>query len=124
MEQTTIKSEKNERVKNMEQDDRKFIYTFDGRGKEDAVDTLKKFSEECNAKDYGKKITVSDIIARGLRKLEFKDMELLQEQSMGLKDSLRQKYKTEKGVEASDDEFVRWLLEEYTPQKHRKRPLQ
>ena len=121
MEQTTIKSEKNERVKNMEQDDRKFIYTFDGRGKEDAVDTLKKFCEECNTKDYGKKITVSDIIARGLRKLEFKDMELLQEQSMGLKDSLRQKYKTEKGVEASDDEFVRWLLEEYTPQKQKKK---
>ncbi len=48
-------------------------------------------------------------------------MELLQEQSMGLKDSLRQKYKTEKGVEASDDEFIRWLLEEYSPQKQKKK---
>jgi hypothetical protein len=50
-------------------------------------------------------------------------MELLQEQSMGLKDSLRQKYKTEKGVVATDDEFIRWLLEEYQPGKLKKKVL-
>jgi hypothetical protein len=99
-------------------------YTFDGAGKEDAVDTLVRFLKECNEKDYGRKVTVSDIIARGIRKLDVKDMELLQEQSMGLKDSLKQKYKTEKGVEATEDDFIRWLLEEYQPQKHRRRPLQ
>jgi hypothetical protein len=112
-------------MSNSEKDSRILLkYTFDGAGKEDAVETLVRFLKECNEKDYGRKVTVSDIIARGIRKLDAKDIELLQEQSMGLKDSLRQKYKTEKGVEASDDEFIRWLLDEYTPQKHKRRPLQ
>lgn len=113
MEQTTIESEKNNKGL--------LKYTFDGAGKEDAVGTLVRFLKECNEKDYGRKVTVSDIIARGIRKLDAKDMELLQEQSMGLKDSLRQKYKSEKGVEASDDEFIRWLLEDYQPQKNKKK---
>ena len=115
MEQTTIESEKNNLDKKL------LKYTFDGTGKEDAVETLGRFLKDCNEKDYGRKVTISDIIARGIRKLDIKDMELLQEQSMGLKDSMRQKYKTEKGVEATDDEFIRWLLEEYTPQKLKKK---
>lgn len=113
MELTTIETEKNNKTL--------LKYTFDGAGKEDAVGTLVKFLKDCNEKDYGRKVTVSDIIARGIRKLDSKDMELLQEQSMGLKDSLRQKYKSEKGVEASDDEFIRWLLEEYSPNKNKKK---
>jgi len=113
MEKTTIETEKNSKGI--------LKYTFDGAGKEDAVETLVRFLKDCNEKDYGRKVTVSDIIARGIRKLDAKDLELLQEQSMGLKDSLRQKYKTEKGVEASEDDFVRWLLEEYQPQKNKKK---
>ncbi len=96
-------------------------FTFDGSGREEAVGILVRFLKECNEKDYGRKVTVSDIIARGIRKLDSKDMELLQEQSMGLKDYLRQKYKSEKGVEASDDDFIRWLLEEYSPNKIKKK---
>lgn len=115
MEQTTNELEKNNKGL--------LKYTFDGSGKEDAVGTLVKFLKECNEKDYGRKVTVSDIIARGIRKLDPKDIELLQEQSMGLKDSLRQKYKTEKGVEATEDEFIRWLLEEYQPGKLKKKVL-
>lgn len=112
MEQTSSEIEKNNKGI--------LKYTFDGAGKEDAVGTLVRFLKECNEKDYGRKVTVSDIIARGIRKLDSKDMELLQEQSMGLKDSLRQKYKSEKGVEATDDEFIRWLLEEYTAGKKKR----
>jgi hypothetical protein len=125
MEQATINPKKtisDPSNESLEKDKLKF--TFDGKGKEDAVETLNRLLRDCNDKDYGRKVTISDIIARGIRKLDAKDLELLQEQSMGLKDSLRQKYKSEKGVEASDDEFVRWLLEEYQPQKHKKRPLQ
>jgi hypothetical protein len=114
MEQTTIENEKNNLDKKL------LKYTFDGTGKEDAVETLGRFLKDCNEKDYGRKVTISDIIARGIRKLDIKDMELLQEQSMGLKDSLRQKYKTEKGVEATEDDFVRWLLEEYSPKQKKK----
>lgn len=117
MEQTTIESEKNNLDKKL------LKYTFDGTGKEDAVETLGKFLKDCNEKDYGRKVTISDIIARGIRKLDIKDMELLQEQSMGLKDSLRQKYKNEKGETGSEDDFVRWLLEEYQPQKLKKKVL-
>jgi hypothetical protein len=122
MEQATINPKKtisDPSNESLEKD--KFKFTFDGKGKEDAVETLNRLLRDCNDKDYGRKVTVSDIIARGIRKLDAKDMELLQEQSMGLKDSLRQKYKSEKGVEASDDEFVRWLLEEYQPQKHKRK---
>jgi hypothetical protein len=90
-------------------------------GKEDAVETLVRFLKDCNEKDYGRKVTVSEIIARGIRKLDAKDLELLQDQTMGVKDSLKQKYKTDKGVEASEDDFVRWLLEEYQPQKNKKK---
>lgn len=121
MEQTTIEPEKmrpEQPNENLEKDKLKF--TFDGKGKEDAVDTLNKFLRDCNDKDYGRKITVSDIIARGLRKLEVKDMKLLQEQSMGLKDYMKQKYKNEKGTEASEDEFVRWLMEECTSKTKKK----
>lgn len=127
MEQTTIESEKNKKngfeIENTIEDDqdRKLKFTFDGKGKEDAVDTLNKFLKDCNEKDYGRKITVSDVISRGLRKLDIKDIGLLQEQSMGLRDSLRQKYKVEKGVEATEDEFVRWLVEDYQPHKQRKK---
>jgi hypothetical protein len=113
MEKTTIETEKMNKGL--------LKYTFDGAGKEDAVDTLVRFLKECNEKDYGRKVTVSDIIARGIRKLDIKDMELLQEQSMGLKDSLKQKYKNEKGETGSDDEFIRWLLEEYQPQRNKKK---
>jgi len=116
MEKATIESEKTN--KNV------LKFTFDGAGKEDTVETLNRFYRECNDKDYGKKVTVSDIIARGLRKLDLKDIELLQEQSMGLKDSLRQKYKEEKGIEGSEDDFVRWLITEYSSQKQKKRALQ
>ena len=122
MEQTTIKPKKTKIADDLDyqiedDQDKKLKFTFDGKGKEDAVETLNKFLKDCNNKDYGRKITVSDIVARGLRKLDQKDLNLLQEQSMGLKDSLRQKYKEEKGCEATEDEFVRWLLEEYTSLK-------
>ena len=99
-------------------------FTFDGSGKEDVVETLNRFLQDCNNKDYGRKVTVSDIIARGIRKLDEKDMELLQEQSMGLKDSLRQKYKNEKGEMGTEDEFIQWLISDYTPNKSKKRSLQ
>ena len=122
MEQATINPKKTiSELSNESLEKDKLKFTFDGKGKEDAVETLNRLLRDCNDKDYGRKVTVSDIIARGIRKLDAKDMELLQEQSMGLKDSLRQKYKSEKGVEASDDEFVRWLLEEYQPQKHKRK---
>ena len=129
MEQTTIKPEKSKSTLNLEQpaeddQDKKLKFTFDGKGKEDAVETLNKFLKDCNNKDYGRKITVSDIVARGLRKLEIKDILLLQEQSMGLKDSLRQKYKEEKGCEATEDEFVRWLIEDYSSSKKNKKIIQ
>lgn len=122
MEQTTMESNKKEVVMELEiQSADKLKFTFDGKGKEDAVETLNKFQKDCNDKDYGRKITVSDIIARGLRKLDIKDIDLLQEQSMGLKDSLRQKYKEEKGRECTEDEFVRWLLNDYQPSKSKKK---
>jgi hypothetical protein len=121
MEQTTIKPKKSIPRKNNSGGTENNKFTFDGKGKEDAVETLNKFLRDCNEKDYGRKVTLSDIIARGIRKLDVKDMELLQEQSMGLKDSLRQKYKIEKGVEATEDDFIRWLLEEYSPNKNKKK---
>lgn len=120
MQQTTIKPKKSIPVKNKIGGTENNKFTFDGKGKEDAVETLNKFLRDCNEKDYGRKVTLSDIIARGIRKLDVKDMELLQEQSMGLKDSLRQKYKIEKGVEATEDEFVRWLLNEYSHKQKKK----
>lgn len=109
MEQTTIKKDNTgEKI---------IKFTFDGSGKEDAVETLNKFCKDCNNKNYGKKVTVSDVIARGLRKLDMKDLKLLQEQSMGLKDSLKQKYVEDKGSEGTEDEFVSWLLNEYPHRK-------
>lgn len=121
MEQTTIKPKKSIVKKSNYGGTENNKFTFDGKGKEDAVETLNKFLRECNEKDYGRKVTLSDIIARGIRKLDEKDIGLLQDQSMGLKDTLKHKYKQEKGTEASDDEFVRWLLEEYQQPKNKKK---
>jgi mRNA-degrading endonuclease RelE of RelBE toxin-antitoxin system len=121
MEQTTISTQTGLEDQSEDDQDKRLKFTFDGKGKEDAVDTLNRFLKDCNNKSFGRKITVSDVIARGLRKLDQKDLKLLQEQSMGLKDSLRHKYKEEKGVEATEDEFVRWLLEDYRTQKDKKK---
>jgi hypothetical protein len=115
MEQTTIKSEKREIGKKMEQtiesdQDKKIKYTFDGKSKEAAVEKLNLFILECKKKDFGRKITVSDIIAFAIMKLETSDIKTIQEQGMGKMDRLRKEFRDSGPAATEDDDFADWLI--------------
>lgn len=115
MEQTTIESERNKKSIKLEQtiesdQDKKNKCTFDGKNKEAAMEKLNHFMLECSKKDFGKKITFSDVIAFALMKLESKDIKTIQEQGMGKMDRLRKEFRDSGPAATEDDDFADWLI--------------
>ena len=81
-----------------------------GKGKEGAVEKLVQFASDCNKKDFGKKITFSDIMAFALLKLNESDIKKIQDQSMSKMDQLKKKFKDSAAGSESKEDFAEWVL--------------
>jgi len=95
-------------------------FTFDGSGREEAVGILVRFLKECNEKDFGKKITYSDIIAKALMKLTDKDIEVIKRQAMGHKGQILKLFRDSGKDDGSDETFYAWLATDYDPKNLKK----
>ena len=88
-------------------------FTFDGSGREEAAEVLIRILEECKSNDFGRKISYSDIIAKGLMKLNERDIEQLKRQAMGIKGGIMKMFKESGKDDGTDESFYTWLATEY-----------